>query len=59
MVASVQLPELDEDAFVSLYPLLPYQVDLLIDIVSGLRKQGGASATFGGANRTSALGLFC
>lgn len=50
--SSVQLPELREDAFVNLYPLLPYQVDLLIDIVSGLRRQGGVAATYGGANRT-------
>ena len=35
-----------------LYPLLPYQVDLIIDIVSGLRTQGGSSKHVGGANRT-------
>lgn len=50
--ASVPFPGVDEDPFVSLYPLLPYQIDLLIDIVSGLRRQGGTAATFGGANRT-------
>ena len=50
--ASIQLPTLDEDAFVHLYPLLPYQVDLLIDVVSGLRRQGLGSQTMGGANRT-------
>ncbi len=48
----VELPGLEEDAFVRLYPLLPYQVDLLISVVSGLRRQGGAAQTMGGANRT-------
>ena len=52
LAASIQLPSLDEDAFVRLYPLLPYQVDLLIDVVSGLRRQGGGPQTMGGANRT-------
>ena len=52
VTAAVQLPTLDEDAFVRLYPLLPYQVDLLIDVVSGLRRQGTGSQTMGGANRT-------
>lgn len=50
--ATINLPGLDEDAFVRLYPLLPYQVDLLIDVVSGLRRQGGGPSTMGGANRT-------
>ena len=35
-----------------LYPLLPYQVDLIIGVVSGLRSQGGVSPHVGGANRT-------
>ena len=52
VTAAVQLPGLDEDAFVRLYPLLPYQVDLLIDVVSGLRRQGTGPQTMGGANRT-------
>ncbi|SBW20208.1 hypothetical protein FDG2_1623 [Candidatus Protofrankia californiensis] len=50
--ADITLPELTRDAFVSLYPLLPYQIDLIIEIVSGLRTQGGASRHVGGANRT-------
>lgn len=50
--ADVRLPELSRDAFVALYPLLPYQVPLVIDVVSGLRTQGGASRHVGGANRT-------
>lgn len=50
--ADITLPELTRDAFVSLYPLLPYQIDLIIQIVSGLRTQGGASRHVGGANRT-------
>jgi hypothetical protein len=50
--ADIQLPELSRAAFVDLYPLLPYQIDLVIQIVSGLRTQGGASRHVGGANRT-------
>ena len=38
--------------FIDLYPLLPYQIDLIIQVVSGLRTQGGASKHVGGANRT-------
>ena len=52
ITADVRLPTLTEDAFVDLYPLLPYQVDLIIRIVSGLRTQGGANRHVGGANRT-------
>jgi hypothetical protein len=50
--AEYKLPELDAASFVSLYPLLPYHVDLIISVVSGLRTQGGASKHVGGANRT-------
>jgi len=50
--ADITLPELSRDAFIDLYPLLPYQVDLIIQVVSGLRTQGGASKHVGGANRT-------
>ncbi len=49
---AVPLPMLEEDSFVSLYPLLPYQVDLVINVVSGLRRQVGGPQTMGGANRT-------
>ena len=52
VTAAVQLPALDEDDFVRLYPLLPYQVDLLIDVISGLRRQGSGPQTMGGSNRT-------
>jgi hypothetical protein len=52
MTADIRLPELTRDSFVDLYPLLPYQVDLIIQVVSGLRTQGGASKHVGGANRT-------
>ena len=48
----VQLPRLEEDAYVHLYPLVPYQVDLLIDVVSGLRRQASGPQAMGGANRT-------
>jgi hypothetical protein len=45
------LPELTSKAFADLYPLLPYQIELIIQVVSGLRLSGGASKQFGGANR--------
>jgi len=50
--AEIRLPELSRDSFVELYPLLPYQIDLIIQVVSGLRMQGGNSRHVGGANRT-------
>lgn len=52
MTADIKLPELSRDSFIDLYPLLPYQIDLIIQVVSGLRTQGGASKHVGGANRT-------
>jgi len=50
MSADIQLPELSTQSFVDLYPLLPYQIDLIIQVVSGLRTQGGAVRHVGGAN---------
>lgn len=44
--------DLAEDEFVRLYPLLPYQVQLLIDAVSARRAQGGGSPMLGGSART-------
>lgn len=38
--------------FIDLYPYLPYQIDLCIDIVSGLRLRRGAQRHIGGSNRT-------
>ncbi len=52
LTADIKLPELSRESFIDLYPLLPYQIDLIIQIVSGLRTQGGASKHVGGANRT-------
>ncbi|WP_242373167.1 BREX system P-loop protein BrxC, partial [Anaeromyxobacter sp. SG26] len=52
VTADIKLPELTREAFIDLYPLLPYQIDLIIQVVSGLRTQGGASKHVGGANRT-------
>jgi len=52
LTAHIKLPELTRDGFVGLYPLLPYQIDLIIQVVSGLRTQGGSSKHVGGANRT-------
>jgi hypothetical protein len=49
---NVALPELTAERFIELYPLLPYQIDLIVSIVSGLRTQKGASKHVGGANRT-------
>lgn len=50
--ADIRLPELSADSFLRLYPLLPYQIELIINVVSGLRTQGGAAHHVGGANRT-------
>ncbi len=52
ITAEIKLPELSARRFVDLYPLLPYQIDLIIQVVSGLRTQGGGSKHVGGANRT-------
>jgi hypothetical protein len=52
LTAEIALPELTRDGFVDLYPLLPYQIDLIIKVVSGLRTRGGTSKHVGGANRT-------
>jgi hypothetical protein len=52
LTADIKLPELTRDGFVDLYPLLPYQIDLIIRVVSGLRTQGGSARHVGGANRT-------
>ena len=52
LTADIKLPELSTESFVELYPLLPYQIDLIIQVVSGLRTQGGATKHVGGANRT-------
>ncbi len=52
LTAAIKMPELTRQGFIDLYPLLPYQIDLIIQIVSGMRTQGGASRHVGGANRT-------
>ena len=44
--------EFATDDFVRLYPLLPYQVQLLIDAVTQRRSQLRAGAPLGGSNRT-------
>jgi hypothetical protein len=49
---SLALPALTAESFSDLYPLLPYQIDLVIQVVSGLRTEAGASRHVGGANRT-------
>ena len=43
---------IDRDRFIRLYPYLPYQIDLCIDIVAGLRLRRGAHRHVGGSNRT-------
>jgi hypothetical protein len=52
LTAEIRLPTLERTSFIDLYPLLPYQIDLIIQVVSGLRTQGGMSKHVGGANRT-------
>lgn len=52
LTADIKLPDLTTESFVDLYPLLSYQIDLIIQVVSGLRTQSGASKHVGGANRT-------
>lgn len=44
--------EVNEENFPALYPYLPYQIDLSIDIVAGLRLKRGAHRHVGGSNRT-------
>jgi len=44
--------DIDRSSFIRLYPYLPYQIDLCIDIVSGLRLKRGAHRHVGGSNRT-------
>jgi len=43
---------LNEEDFINLYPYLPYQIELSIDIVAGLRLKRGAERHIGGSNRT-------
>ena len=50
--ADIKLPQIGRESFIELYPMVPYQVDFVIHVVSGLRTQGGASRHVGGANRT-------
>jgi hypothetical protein len=44
--------DITRESFINLYPYLPYQIDLCIDIVSGLRLRRGAQRHIGGSNRT-------
>jgi len=44
--------QVERDAFIRLYPYMPYQIDLCIDIMSGIRLQPGAQRHIGGSNRT-------
>lgn len=43
--------QLDEASFVNLYPLLPYQFDLIIEIIAKIRQSGQVASTFGAAVR--------
>ena len=43
---------IEAENFCALYPYVPYQVDLSIDIVAGLRLKRGAQRHVGGSNRT-------
>src|SRR6516165_7368245 len=44
--------DIDRVTFARLYPYLPYQIELSIDIVAGLRLKRGAHRHVGGSNRT-------
>lgn len=44
--------EIRKEDFIGLYPYLPYQIELCIDIVAGLRLKRGAHRHIGGSNRT-------
>lgn len=52
VTADIKLPELSRQGLIDLYPLLPYQIELIIQVVSGLRTRGGGTKHVGGANRT-------
>jgi hypothetical protein len=52
LASSARSADLVEDEFVRLYPLVPYQVQLLIDAVSARRAHGGVAPMLGGSNRT-------
>ena len=52
LASPTRAAEAGEDEIVRLYPLVPYQIQLLIDAVSARRAHGGASPTVGGSNRT-------
>jgi hypothetical protein len=52
LASPTRATEPGENELVRLYPLLPYQIQLLIDAVSARRTQGGASPVIGGSNRT-------
>lgn len=41
-----------KEEFIELYPYLPYQIELSIDIVAGLRLKRGGQRHIGGSNRT-------
>ncbi|MEQ8191332.1 MAG: BREX system P-loop protein BrxC [Candidatus Eremiobacterota bacterium] len=43
---------LHKEEFINLYPYLPYQIDLCIDIVAGFRMKRGSQKHVGGSNRT-------
>jgi len=49
--SSRNLP-ITQKEFIRLYPYLPYQIELCIDIVAGLRSKRGAYKHIGGSNRT-------
>ena len=52
LASPTRASEVGEDEIVRLYPLVPYQIQLLIDAVSARRSQTASSPTIGGSNRT-------
>ena len=52
LVSETRGDDPNEEELVRLYPLVPYQIQLLIDAVSKRRSQVRSSAPMGGSNRT-------
>lgn len=52
LISETRAAETSEEELVKLYPLVPYQVQLIIDAVGKRRSQVRSSAPMGGSNRT-------
>jgi hypothetical protein len=47
-----RLPECNEEKFTTFYPFLPYQINLIPEIVKSLRSSGGRAEQLSGSTRT-------